>query len=122
MAYFAANAVYIAHTKDLVEDFADYLNMCGAGVVVQSNLFEGNVGTKRHNGGAYLHRCIRYSDYTTGYSALGHTSSLRLATRDKVDTDEGNFLFYYDDPRTVQMNITDVFDAVTNYTVLKYAT
>ena len=58
MAYIAGNAIYLAHTKNLLDEYSDYLNMCGAGVHVNDNLFESNIGLKRHNGGAYLHRCI----------------------------------------------------------------
>ena len=60
MAYFAGNALYIAHTVKRVTDFHDYLYMCGAGVHIDQNLFYGNIGTKRHNGGAIVNRCFIY--------------------------------------------------------------
>ena len=39
MAYFAGNAYYITHTVKRIESFVDYLNMCGAGVMIIDNLF-----------------------------------------------------------------------------------
>ena len=59
MAYFAGNAYYITHAIDAVKDFQDYKYMCGAGVHVANNHFEGNMGLKRHNGGASVHRCLK---------------------------------------------------------------
>lgn len=98
MAYFAGNAVYIAHTKNRVKDFEDYRNMCGAGVTVADNTFEGNIGFKNHNGGAYIHHCIQYESDTEGFSKYNHTSSLPLAHRSKAEDDTGGFEFYYEDP------------------------
>ena len=122
MAYLGGNAIYIAHTNNRVEDFVDYRNMCGVGVVVQDNHFVGNVGLKRHNGGASLHHCIYYEDSTSGYAGLGHTSSLKLGLRDKNAEDEGEYLFYYDDPLLATADVTDLFDPTKNYTVQKYGT
>ena len=98
MAYLGGNAVYIAHTNTRVEDFVDHINMCGVGVVVQDNHFEGNFGLKKHNGGASLHHCIYYEDSSFGYAQLGHTSSLKLGLRNKTAEDIGEYEFYYDDP------------------------
>ena len=39
MAYFAGNAIYIAHTVLREVDFEDHLNMCGAGVHIEDNFF-----------------------------------------------------------------------------------
>lgn len=39
MAYFAGNAYYITHTVKRIESYVDYLNMCGAGVMIDDNLF-----------------------------------------------------------------------------------
>ena len=64
MAYFAGNAYYITHTVKRLTDFQDYLNMCGAAVKIDNNLFEGNTGLKKHNGGAGVHRCIEIVDGT----------------------------------------------------------
>lgn len=122
MAYFAGNALYIAHTINRFDEFTSYRNMCGAGVVVKGNLFEANTGLKRHNGGAYVHHCIYYDSSDVGFAAYGHTSSLALAQRNKTEADVGDFEYYYDDPTNVTANITDVFDSSLNYTVLKYAT
>ena len=68
MAYFAGNAIYMAHTIKRVDDLKDYRNMCGAGVNIVKNHFEGNIGLKRHNGGAYLHHCIRYDSIDEGFA------------------------------------------------------
>ena len=68
MAYFAGNAVYIAHTNNRIVNEVDYRNMCGVGTIVKDNHFEGNIGLKRHNGGAYLHRCIYFEDAEEGYA------------------------------------------------------
>ena len=40
-------------------DYVDYLQMCGAGILIKENLFTGNIGMKRHNGGAGVIRCSR---------------------------------------------------------------
>ena len=79
MAYFAGNAMYIAHTARKVYSFEDYRMMCGAGVHMESNIFEGNVGLKKHNGGAAIHRCIYLTDEENDLVANNHTSSLPLA-------------------------------------------
>lgn len=85
-----------------------------------NNLFEGNIGLKKHNGGAYLHRCIKSADLSDNiFSAKNQTSSLELGQRIE---DKGDFLYYYDDPVTKEVNITDLFNATHNYTLLKYAT
>ena len=79
MAYFAGNALYVAHTVRKVYEYQDYRNMCGAGVHVDSNVFEGNIGLKKHNGGAAIHRCLYLTDDEDELVAKNHTSSLELA-------------------------------------------
>ena len=37
--------------------------MCGAGILVEDNLFYGNIGMKRHNGGAGVIRCARLTTH-----------------------------------------------------------
>ena len=59
MAYFAGNAIYIGHTIKRITSFVDHMYVCGAGVNIGNNIFEGNVGLKKHNGGAILHRCLK---------------------------------------------------------------
>lgn len=39
MAYFAGNALYVAHTVKRYTSWEHYLNTCGAGVRVSGNLF-----------------------------------------------------------------------------------
>ena len=36
----------------------EYGQMCGAGILINDNRFEGNIGLKRHNGGAAVIRCL----------------------------------------------------------------
>ena len=111
MAYFSGNAMYLGHTVNRFTDFKDYLNMCGAGVHIDSNLFEANIGLKRHNGGAIRHICHEYSTNTTTNAFYDSTSSLELAVRNKTDEEAGtNFTYYYDSPLTTMDNITDLFD------------
>ena len=53
MAYFAGNALFVSHTVSVETSyFEDYRMMCGAGVLIDQNHFVGNIGLKRHNGGA----------------------------------------------------------------------
>ena len=61
MAYFAGNAFYISSTMRSTGLF-DYLQFCGAGIMIEDNVFENNIGMKRHNGGAGVIRCKRFSD------------------------------------------------------------
>ena len=98
MAYFAGNALYITHSTKRVTEFSDYRNMCGAGVVIDSNRFEGNIGLKKHNGGASMHRCIYYESPDYGFAETNSTSSFELAIRDKTEDDLTDFEFYYEDP------------------------
>ena len=120
MAYFAGNALYIAHSTRRITDFSDYRNMCGAGVVIDSNRFEGNIGLKKHNGGASMHRCIYYESSSDGFAASNSTSSFELALRNKTEDDLIDFEFFYEDPALTEdtMNDTDLVEL----TVLKYAT
>ena len=122
MAYFAGNALYVAHTANQYTPYADYLNMCGSGVDVEANLFEENVGLRKHNGGAAVHRCIPYYVTGTGFGATLQTSSYPLELRNKTDADLDSFTYYYEDPSTMTDIITDIYDSTVTYTVLKYAT
>lgn len=123
MAYFAGNALYITHTSEFTKPglFKDYRNMCGAGVHVEGNKFELNVGLKRHNGGAAVHRCLLYDEAFDG-KKNNATSSLVLAERNKTDTDVGNFTHWYDDPMTKYDSFSDLYNSNVTYKVLKYAT
>ena len=71
MAYFAGNAIYMGHTVKRVTSFVDHLNVCGAGVAIHNNIFEGNVGLKKHNGGAILHRCLKFTSSTDTWVSTG---------------------------------------------------
>ena len=121
MAYFAGNALYFTHTVYLEKDFKDHLNMCGAGVHIEENNFLANVGPKKHNGGAAVHRCQVY-DSNFKHQRLNVTSSLELAERNKTESDTGDFKHYYDDPLTTYDTFNDTFNPNITYKVLKYAT
>ena len=71
MAYFAGNAIYMTHTNKLITSFLDYLYVCGAGVNIENNIFEGNVGLKKHNGGAIVHRCLKFTHSTDTWVSTG---------------------------------------------------
>ena len=79
MAYFAGNAFYISLVKRSIEDFVDHLQMCGTGILVQENQFYGNIGMKRHNGGAGVIRC-HLEDKVRTYSGSGYPLQERNAT------------------------------------------
>ena len=103
MAYFAGNAVYIGHVIDRFQPYASYLNTCGSGVRISANTFEGNIGLKKHNGGAIVQRCIIINDknlYTSLYYDQSKTSSVPLEERPRTDADTGDFEFYYEDAAT----------------------
>ena len=140
MAYFAGNAFYISSTLRSTALF-DYLQFCGAGIMIEDNLFENNIGMKRHNGGAGVVRCKRFAtidesidDYFVSHQK---TSGLFLKERNATDSeltshgadnqDDLDYT-YFEDPSTSVMNVTDLFDVdsdglyQTNYTVMKYAT
>jgi hypothetical protein len=58
MAYFAGNVFYIRPQITKVEDWIDYRQVCGSGILIESNRFIGNIGLKKHNGGAGVIRCL----------------------------------------------------------------
>lgn len=121
MAYFAGNALYITHTINRYDHFKDYRNMCGAGVNIENNSFEFNVGLKRHNGGASVHRCLLYDSNFKG-KRLSTSSSLELANRTRTNDDVGNFTYWYEDPMKTTDNFTDLSNSNITYSVHKYAT
>ena len=140
MAYFAGNAFYIRHKMRNL-DLYDYLQFCGAGTLIEDNVFENNIGLKRHNGGAGVIRCHRVEDAVDwkeeSYFDRNKTSGLflreRNATEEEIvewgakDQEDMNHTFY-EDPRETTVNVTDLFDFDdeglyrTNYTLLRYAT
>ena len=96
MAYFAGNAFYIYNLmKSTDEEEKDYLQFCGAGILIDSNVFEDNIGMKRHNGGAGVLRCKRTAyplgnDECRGIDCLadyvqGMSSGLYLKERNATD-------------------------------------
>ena len=74
MAYFAGNAFHITSSVRLIEPYLDYLQMCGAGILIEENLFYGNIGMKRHNGGAGVVRCAHKQAWTDIF-VEDHTTS-----------------------------------------------
>ena len=107
--------------------------MCGAGVLVEENLFYGNVGMKRHNGGAGVIRCVYNWDRDSGATS-GYPLQERNATAEELliegygytDPDDATKK-YYDDPFSNYTNISDFTlnqtqSYIRNYTVLEYGT
>ena len=125
MAYFAGNAIYMTHTVYRETNYKDHKYMCGAGVHLEGNEFRHNVGLKRHNGGATVHRCQVYNE-NFKQSRLKTTSSLQLAERNKTDTDNlepgQNFTHFYEDPLTTYDYFYDAYTNKTKYKLLKYNT
>lgn len=82
MAYISGNSIYIRNTQIV----ANISSVCG-GVVIQNNMFDGNVGLKIHNGGAISGYCELLSNnqledyyHSSSYKAYNSTRSDRLAT------------------------------------------
>ena len=88
MAYFAGNAFYISSTMRQTAIF-DYLQFCGAGIMIESNLFENNIGLKRHNGGAGVIRCKRFTnvDLAVADYFLSNRKSSGLFLKERNATD-----------------------------------
>ena len=63
MAYWAGNAFHIQMTMRMLygaeerTDGSDAYQTCGAGILIDDNYFYGNLGMKKHNGGAGVIRC-----------------------------------------------------------------
>ena len=92
--------------------------MCGAGIMIEENLFHGNIGMKRHNGGAGVIRCDlnKIADST----GSGYPLQERNATEDEMISQGFGYtdpidstVKYYDDPFT---NYTNVSDPILNVT------
>ena len=132
MAYFAGNAFHISNFKRATVDYVDYLQMCGVGILIEENLFFGNVGMKRHNGGAGVIRCF-FNNQDDG-TGSGYPLQERNATDEELleqgygYTDpEDSTVKYYDDPFSNYTNVTDLTlkatqEFVSNYSVLEYGT
>ena len=136
--------------------------MCGAGILIEENSFVGNVGMKRHNGGAGVLRCVRSSDKDDFFLQRGWTSGYKLEELDDddepeeddygrvetlsfmvnlydhkekveesecrrewligIDCEEPIERKYFANPSTSYINVTDMIDGSTNYTILEYGT
>ena len=64
MAYWAGNAFHISLTIRIAYAAdsdagtpSDAWQTCGAGILIDDNFFQGNIGLKKHNGGAGVIRC-----------------------------------------------------------------
>ena len=115
MAYFAGNAYYITHTVKRIVSYVDYLNMCGAGVMIDDNLFQENIGLKKHNGGAAVHNCIYYDSASYldkfGFTFTNSTSSQKLAIS---HYDEPTNKFIYDD-HDMNDTLIDLYNSSKTY-------
>lgn len=138
MAYFAGNAFHITSSVQLMEDYVDYKQMCGAGILIEDNLFYGNIGMKRHNGGAGVIRCTQMLDandiFVNDHTTSGYPLQERNATEAELESEGYGYtdpvdatLAYFDDPFANYTNITDFVVNKTqafirNYTLLEYGT
>ena len=57
MAYVAGNAIHISHKMRMIVSGQDSRQTCGSGILIEDNFFYGNIGMKKHNGGAMVIRC-----------------------------------------------------------------
>ena len=82
MAYMSGNAFFIINTYRLAVPYEDHLRMCGAGILIENNHFQGNIGMKRHHGGAGYIGCEWESyDYEMFYLNNGIDAGLPLKER-----------------------------------------
>ena len=63
MAYWAGNAFHIQMQIRMIygnkhTSGSDSWQTCGSGILIDDNYFYGNIGLKKHNGGAGVIRCI----------------------------------------------------------------
>ena len=88
MAYFAGNAIYVSNTMKMITSDDNY-KTCGAGILIDDNKFLGNIGMKKHSGGAVAVRCsITDSSTTTSISTSTDTDAARAAAKDRaIDPD-----------------------------------
>ena len=88
MAYFSGNAFSIINTLKFTEDFVDYMQFCGAGIEISDNLFEKNIGLKRHNGGAAVISCKVFTDENNFFVDHKFTSGHFLERRYNLTEEE----------------------------------
>ena len=92
--------------------------MCGAGILIEDNLFYGNVGMKRHNGGAGVVRCehmTKWDDiFVEDHTTSGYPLQERNATLEELELEGYGYTDpkdstkkYYDNPFFNYTNVTD---------------
>lgn len=123
MAYFAGNAFHISYKMKMINGDSDSRQTCGSGVLIYDNFFYGNIGLKRHNGGAFVIRCEHYTSDEEEAEA-GYINSGRY--RDEVYQDVSTYL--QDDLIPILENPSEIYfeleDPISDetYSMLKYGT
>ena len=112
MAYWAGNAFHIQMQMRMIYGNthtagSDSWQTCASGILIDENYFYGNVGLKKHNGGAGVIRCIHTPN------AVESQFTYRSGKMRQVQTDiypDGRNYTYLDDPSTHKTLLQDLFD------------
>ena len=125
MAYIAGNAIHISNKMRMIVSGQDSRQTCGNGILIEDNFFHGNIGMKKHNGGALVIRCQHlvsqeeYDEYDLINSGV---------IRDEVYQEVSKYLQIdltpiLEDPTTTWLTIDDpITDYAYEYKILKYGT
>ena len=124
MAYWAGNAFHIQMQMRMIYGNthtagSDSWQTCASGILIDENYFYGNVGLKKHNGGAGVIRCIHTPN------AVESQFTYRSGKMRQVQTDiypDGRNYTYLDDPSTHKTLLQDLFDEEQYYELLSYGT
>lgn len=109
MAYFAGNVVYYGATKlSVFESNGTVEQLCGGGLLIDSNVFERNIGLKKHNGGAIALRCFKYYSSGDFFVSTKQTSLIKFdpSTQDLKE----------------KVNVKDLLDSGLQHSVFRYQT
>ena len=127
MAYWAGNAFHIQMTMRMVHSGGtvnDAWQTCGNGILLVDNFFNGNIGMKRHNGGAGVIRCEHTTntlttvfDYLSGKQRGMHRDIIYDIRKNVVSN-----ITHIDDPPTNKTTLVDLFDVDRSYELLAYGT
>jgi len=84
----------------------DAEQMCGAAILIEDNLFQHNIGTKQHSGGAGLIQCFIHEKQNLS------NSGIQLSPTNKNLTDPLSYTgLDYDKPYNTTRNVTDLYDS-----------
>ena len=128
MAYFAGNAFHISLKMRMFEAGHDSRQVCGAGILVEGNFFHGNIGLKKHNGGAGVIRCD-HVDSKEAFAELGIVNSglIRADVGERPHLHHHETLFDLDytptlaNPTSSFIELDD-FENRGSYSLLEYGT